>query len=191
MWHYSILSMKTNNGWISALEKLSKTFTDEFGSLTAEELNRKPNATTWSIGQVIDHIIVVNESYYPVVEQLRAGTYRTPWTGRLPFLVNWFGDFILQGVEPKRKKKIKTFPVWEPQQSEVWGDIVEVFVDHHRELAGLIAASSDLVEDGTVISSPANRFIVYKIGKAFDILVAHEERHLNQAREVLGFLKKA
>lgn len=183
--------MEAMKKWISEIELLTKAFENEFGNLTAEEVNRKPNATTWSIGQVIEHIIVVNESYYPVVEQLRAGTYRTPWTARLPFLVNWFGDFILQGVEPERKKKIKTFPVWEPQQSEVWADIVEVFVDHHRELAGLIAASSDLVVGGTVISSPANRFVVYKIGRAFDILVAHEQRHLNQAREVLDFLKKA
>ncbi len=185
--------MKTNNvnGWISALERLTKAFTDEFGSLTAEELNRKPNATTWSIGQVIEHIILVNESYYPIVEQLRAGTYRTPWTGRVPFLVNWFGDFILKGVEPERKKKIKTFPVWEPEDSDVWGDIVEIYADHHRELAAFIANSSDLVEAGAVISSPANRFIVYKIGRAFDIIVAHEERHLNQAKEISSFLKKA
>jgi hypothetical protein len=47
-----------------------------------------------------------------------------------------------------------------------------------------------LVQAETVISSPANRFIVYKIGRAFDIIVAHEERHLNQAKEVKAFLKK-
>lgn len=182
--------MGTQTHWISELERLTQAFTTEFGSLTVEELNRKPNATTWSIGQVIDHIITVNESYFSIIDQLRAGTYRTPWTARLPFLVNWFGDFILKGVEPERRKKVKTFPVWEPAQSEVRGDVVAHFAEHKRELAGIIAVNADFVEDGTVISSPANRFIVYKLGRAFDIIVAHEERHLNQSREILNFLKK-
>ena len=100
--------MKTTDHWILELERLTQAFSTEFGSLTANELNRKPNATTWSIGQVVDHIIKVNETYFPIVEQIRAGTYRTPWTGKLPFLVNWFGDFILNGVEPERRKKVKS-----------------------------------------------------------------------------------
>ncbi|MCF8247631.1 MAG: DinB family protein [Saprospiraceae bacterium] len=182
--------MGTIPTWITELGRLTKAFTTEFGCLTSEELNRKPNASTWSIGQVIDHIITVNESYYPIVEQLRAGTYRAPWTAKLPFLVNWFGDFILNGVEPERRKKVKTFQLWEPAQSEVRADVVAYFAEHQRGLAGFIAMNADLVEAGTGISSPANRFITYKIGRAFDIIVAHERRHLNQSREILNFLKK-
>jgi hypothetical protein len=79
--------------------------------------------------------------------------------------------------------------VWEPLQSEVRSDIVQHFAQHQQKLASLMVASEDLVQAGTVISSPANRFIVYKIGRAFDIIVAHEARHLNQSREILNFLK--
>ncbi len=182
--------MEAIRKWSSEIERVTMAFEAEFESLSGELLNRKPNASAWSIGQVIDHIIEVNKSYYPIIEQLRAGTYRTPWTARLPFLVNWFGDFILKGVEPERKKKIRTFPVWEPAQSEVRADIVPHFAEHQKELANMMASCSDLVQAEMVISSPANRFIVYKIGRAFDIIVAHEERHLNQAKEVKAFLKK-
>ncbi len=181
--------MEATNTWTSALERLSKTFSAEFGHLTAEELNRKPNASTWSIGQVIDHIIKVNETYYPIVEQLQAGAYQTPWTAKLPFLVNWFGDFILKGVEPERKKKIQTFPVWEPAQSEVRADIVAHFAEHQQQLAAIMVQCEPFLKAGTVISSPANKFIVYKLGRAFDIIVAHEERHLNQSRDILNFMK--
>jgi hypothetical protein len=173
--------------WIAGLNRLMTSFTTEFGQLDAEQLNQKPNANAWSIGQVIDHIITVNETYFPIVEAIRAGGYTTPWTGKVPFLVNWFGDFILKGVEPTRQKKIETFPVWEPAKSEVRADIVQHFAEHQSQLAEWMANCKDLVEAGTVISSPANRFIVYKIGRAFDIIVAHEERHLNQAREVKNF----
>ncbi len=139
---------------------------------------------------MIDHIITVNETYFPVVEQLNHGTYRTPWTGRLPFLVDWFGDFILKGVEPERKRKVKTFSIWEPAQSDVPGDIIQRFAEHQKRLGEVMASCEKFIEAGTVISSPANRFIVYKLEKAFDIIVAHERRHLNQALEVSDWLNK-
>jgi hypothetical protein len=79
---------------------------------------------------------------------------------------------------------MKTFPIWEPAISLVRSDILDQFEKHQQELKQLIASSEDLLEEGTVISSPANRMIVYKLETAFDIIVAHEKRHLEQAREV-------
>jgi hypothetical protein len=54
----------------------------------------------------------------------------------------------------------------------------------------VIAHSQDLVEQGVVISSPANKYFVYKLGKAFEIVVTHEQRHFNQSKEVLQLLRK-
>ena len=79
---------------------------------------------------------------------------------------------------------MKTFPIWEPSISLVRGDILDQFEKHQQELKQLITSSEDLLEKGTVISSPANRMIVYKLETAFDIMVAHEKRHLEQAREI-------
>ncbi len=56
---------------------------------------------------------------------------------------------------------------------------------HQSNLKELIESSKDLVEAGVVISSPANKNIVYKLEKAFDIIIIHEQRHLEQAKEVL------
>lgn len=173
--------------WTNQLQSLTDAYLDAFANLTASQLNWKPNAAAWSIGQVIDHVITVNETYYPVVEQLKNGTYRTPWTSKLPFLVNWLGGFILRGVEPERKRKIKTFPIWEPAHSDVPADIVQRFAEHQKKLGEMMAECEQFLQAGTVISSPANRNIVYKLETAFDIIVAHERRHLNQALEVLGW----
>jgi len=48
----------------------------------------------------------------------------------------------------------------------------------------MIENSKDLVEKGTVISSPANKNIVYKLEKAFEILLTHERRHFEQSKEI-------
>ena len=86
---------------------------------------------------------------------------------------------------------MKTFPIWEPDLSQVKGDILQSFKNHQNELKHQIETSNELIEKGTIISSPANRNIVYKLETAFDIIVAHERRHLEQASEILNNLNIA
>ena len=175
--------------WTLQIDKITEHFVVAFGSLSTEQLNWKPNPQTWSIAQNIDHLIVVNETYYPVLTSLKEGTYKTPFIARLGFMVSFLGKTVLNAVKPDRKKKMKTFPVWEPTISQVKDDILDNFKKHQGELSRQIETSKDLVEKGTVISSPANKNIVYKLETAFDIIVSHEQRHLEQAKEILQILK--
>ena len=41
-----------------------------------------------------------------------------------------------------------------------------------------------LLENGVVIHSPASKMIVYKLETAFDIIVTHEKRHLQQVQRI-------
>ena len=177
-----------NNQLTSELKKITDEYVAAFGGLSAEQLNSKPNPAVWSIAQVMEHVIQVNETYFPILDSLRKGTYKTPWTGKVGMLVNFFGKFIWESVEPLRKKKIKTFPIWDPSSSAVPGDIVQRFAAHQDKLITLIENSRDLVEKGTIISSPANKYIVYQLGVAFEIITTHEQRHLNQALEIKASL---
>lgn len=166
------------------LEAVSEIVSREFGSWSAEQLNRKPAPEKWSVAQILDHLIRINESYQPILRQVREGSYSLPWHARLGFMVRFFGNFILQSVEPTRKRKMKTFPVWEPSYSTLPGDIVTRFLTHQQELIREIQSWEPLIAKGIIICSPANRLIVYKLEKVAEIITAHEERHLNQAMEV-------
>ena len=100
--------------WSSQLDIITEIFVADFGTLSAEQLNWKPNSQTWSIAQNIDHLIILNETYYPVLASLKAGTYQTPFMGKIGFMVSFLGKTVLNAVKPDRNKKIKTFPIWEP-----------------------------------------------------------------------------
>lgn len=169
----------------SELNQLTTDYHELFGELSETALNWKPNAQTWSIGQIVDHILKTNESYYPIFDGLHKGTYRASWVRHFGFLVRFFGDFVLKGVEPSREKKIKTFPVWEPAISTIADDIVQKFRTHQKELIAKIIENQDFILRGVVVSSPANRIIVYTLERAIEIMIAHEKRHLNQAEEIL------
>ena len=175
--------------WTVQIDKTTSAFKQSFGELSASQLNWKPNATTWSIAQNIDHLIAINESYYPVITAVKEGKYKVPLMGKLSFMVKFLGKMVLDAVQPDRSKKMKTFPIWEPSNSEIPADIVSRFEKHQGQLKQLISDSKSLLERGEVISSPANKNIVYKLETAFDIIVTHEQRHLAQAGEVLSQLK--
>lgn len=166
------------------LDAITQAFRTEFGDLSTEALNWKPAPDTWSIGQNIDHLITINRTYFPTFEAVLAGTNDPPFTARLGFLVSWFGNMILKASSPERSNKIKTFPIWEPSQSDLPADILARFADHQEKLKGYIEKLAPKAAEGTIISSPANRYLVYRLDTAFEIIVTHEERHFAQAREV-------
>lgn len=170
--------------WTAKIDLITNSFIREFGGLTGEQLNWKPDEKTWSIAQNIDHLIVINNTYFPVIQAIREGNYRLPFIGKLGFMADFFGKTVLNSVAPDRRRKMKTFPIWEPTKSKVSDDILKKFEQHQLELKQLITDSRDLLEKGTVISSPANKYIVYKLETAFDIIATHEHRHFEQAKEV-------
>ena len=175
--------------WTNRIEAITAKFQEAFGGLTPEELNWKPNPSTWSIAQNVDHLIVINRTYFPGLASLKSGKVQLPVTARFGFLVAFFGKTVLKAVNPDRKKKMKTFSIWEPAQSEVGADILERFTAHQAELQQEMAAAANLIARGAVISSPANKYIVYKLETAFEIIVQHEERHLAQAKEILEMIQ--
>jgi hypothetical protein len=177
------------NNWNLQIDKITERFVAEFESLSTEQLNWKPNSQSWSIAQNIEHLIVVNETYFPVLASLKEGSYKKPFIAKFGFLVSFLGKTILDAVKPNRIKKMKTFPIWEPTSSSVKGDVLDQFIKHQSELKHQIESSNDLVKNGTVISSPANKNIVYTLEIAFDIIISHEQRHFEQAKEVLHLME--
>ena len=177
--------------WITQIDETTTAFQASFDTLTEEQLNWKPNPETWSIAQNIDHLITINQTYFPILAALKTGKYQPHLLAKIGFLTSFFGKMLLNAVKPTTKKKIKTFPIWEPVTSQISGDILARFAKHQAQLKQEITTAKEFVEKGTVISSPANKYIVYKLATAFDIIVMHEQRHLEQAKALLLKLKKA
>lgn len=175
--------------WTQQIDGNTAAFKQYFGGLTAESLNWKPSPGAWSIAQNIDHLITINQSYFKIIEDIRQGGYQLPLMGKFGFVVALFGNMLYNASKPDRKKKISTFDIWQPTTSPAGEEILQRFETHQEELKAIIKSSMDLIAENVVISSPANKNIVYKLEKAFDIIIVHEQRHLEQSKEVLSMMK--
>lgn len=171
--------------WVSGVRENSRLFEERFKGLDKDRLNWKPNPDKWSVGQNIDHLIQISRSFYPHIEKVNRGEYKKPFMGRFKFLVNFFERVILNAIEPDNPRKTKTFPVWEPDLSNVEENILDQFLEEQEALVSMFESSKNQLGKGIVIYSPASKKLVYSLEGAFDILVKHQLRHLRQAEKVL------
>jgi len=177
------MDIKTQH-WINELDHLSEEIKASFGNLGKETLFLKPDSKTWSIAENLEHLITVNSSYFPIFKQLIDNTFVGAFIGKFSFFNKLFGNMIYRSVSDGGKKKIRTFPLWEPKIKEGEEHIIENFLSHQDDLKNWIKELGPYIEKGAIIHSPANKLIVYSLPKALDIIIAHERRHLDQALRI-------
>ncbi|HWS90674.1 MAG TPA: DinB family protein [Pyrinomonadaceae bacterium] len=155
-----------------------------FGGLSAAQLNWKPSAEQWSVGQCFDHLIVTNTCFFPDMERVAAGTYKPSLWGRVSPLSGFFGRFILKSLDPEKGRKTRAPRVFEPTQSDVAADVIERFAAHQDDLVNHMRATADADLRGLKVTSPVSPVATYSLLDAYRIVVAHERKHFEQARRV-------
>ena len=133
----------------------------------------------------MDHVITSNRLYFDIFESLFDGTKPFNIWEKIPFLPAFFGKMIINSTKPIPDKKYKTVTVFEPCKSHVPGNILDIFFETQKELIELIKKSDSLDHKKTIVTSPATKIITYSLHDVCIILSGHEERHLNQARNVM------
>ena len=169
--------------WEARVAELSASFKDTFGHLSQDQLELKPDTGVWSIADNLRHLIRINESYYPLFEQLKNNELRISKIGK--WMHKLMGKMILNSVQPDRKKKIKTFNIWEPKSFDREGSTLDAFLSHQESFLLELESLNSFIDENPVLHSPANTSICYSLTQAIDIILTHEERHLNQAKELL------
>ena len=175
-----------NANYDQRLDTITEDCKSQFGELSLDQLNWKSNPDSWSIAQCIDHLIVINSSYFPIFESLKNGTYKSHSKLKTWLFASLFGNMILKAVQPDRKKRSKTQPIWQPNSSEITGDVVNKFVAHQTVVKQWLKDLKPHIESNTVIHSAASEKIIYRLRTAIEIIIQHEKRHLEQAKEVLN-----
>lgn len=170
--------------WQMEFVELSYSFEKLVKGLPLERLNHKPSADKWSTAEILAHLIEVNTSYFPIFDRIKEGRYHEPWLAKLPLIPQNTGELLLKAM--KHSRKTKTFSTWKPKKSLYDERILEAFFDQQHELSIYIQQLEPLLEKDIIISSPVSKWVVYPLSLAFEIIIAHEERHLKQIEQTLS-----
>lgn len=156
-----------------------------FGRLSDEQVNWKPGAGEWSIGQCFDHLIISNRPYFRIIEEVREGRRRRRGLERVPLFPRFFGKLVINTLRPDSGRKAKARPAFHPSSSHIDPGIVASFLEQQDRLLRLMEATGGLDLDRIMITSPVIRFVTYSLMDAYRIIVVHEQNHFVQARRVM------
>ena len=159
-------------------------------ALSDAQFTWSPSPDVWSVGQGIEHLNVTARAYLPSLDEGIASAIRAGVYGSGPFTYNVLGRLMVRSMEPPPVWRFRAPKIFAPptngQPQRTRGEIMAGFrgyqvqyIDRLRQANGVDLAKAKVV-------SPANRLLHISLGSGFALQIAHERRHLWQARQLLA-----
>jgi len=150
------------------------------------KLAYRPNKDRWSVVQTLEHMNAYNRHYLPRMEnELDVVTYDTnAW-----FTSGYWGEKFTKMMRPSNvyeiKNKMKTAKKMSFPNSLHVDTVLKEFLDGQDRLLRLLdmAKGKDLAKIHIPIT--LTKMIKLRLGDTFRFIIAHEQRHMIQARNTI------
>ena len=169
---------------LRALDENDRRAEELARDLDDERLNWRPDERSWSVAQCLDHLNVASLAYVGPLREALEKARRKGAVRRGPIRPGPFGRWFVATLEPPPKRKLpapkKIVPALRKGKAEVTEDWRRAQVsvrDLLREAAGI-----DL--NGTRFVNPFIPLVRFSVGTGFQVIAAHQRRHLWQAERV-------
>lgn len=171
-----------------ALEDFDKAHNDILHLLESRnrDLLWKPHPKKWSPAQSIEHILVSNELYFPLIEDKLAAKGDARKNQSL-YKPTFWGKMVYRAVDPDlmKTKKSKAPKLFNPQPSVEIPTLIRRFEKDQIRLKKCLERA--LENDATQkLRSPVSRIMRFTLVDVMAILSKHEIRHYLQAKNILS-----
>ncbi len=166
------------------LEAASGRATNLMNALSTNQLTQAPAAAGWSVAQCLDHLRLTSEALYPLIDRALQAAPRLQASPSVDYRMDIFGRLLTWLLEPPSIFKSATAAAFEPPSSTAADRVLEKFLGSQDEILKRVRGADRLAIDKVKIHSPFNKRVRYNLFSAFQILNAHQRRHLRQAERV-------
>lgn len=160
-----------------------------FRGIDKVKLNYPPADGAWSVIQALEHLNIYNRYYLPVIEKSLA---IIPKEWNAWFVPGFFGNYFTKMMAPGNvyeiKNKMKTPKGFRPDTALDPDKVLNEFVAGQNKLLQLLELSRKRNLNEIRIPISLSRMVKLKLGDTFRFLIAHEQRHMIQARNALKAL---
>jgi hypothetical protein len=154
-----------------------------------ELFNRRPSPDRWSVAECIEHLNVSARRYLPAIDEGIAAAVRLGLYGAGPFTYNWLGRVFVWTMEPPPRFKAKAPSTLRPEAARPKQDVLSGFRAYQVQYIDRLHAANGLDLARARVRSPVASWLRIPLGSAFQLMAAHERRHLWQARQALDALR--
>jgi hypothetical protein len=145
-----------------------------------------PDKGKWSAVQALEHLNMYNRYYLPAIER---SLVQIPREVNAWFVPGFFGNYFTNMMMPKNvyevKNKMKSMKGYKPTGGLNADKVMEEFLQHQHKLLHLLEISRKRNLEQIRIPISISRLIRLKLGDIYRFLIAHQQRHMIQARNAV------
>jgi hypothetical protein len=156
------------------------------GGLTDEQFNWQPPSGGWTVAQCIDHLNVTARVYLPSLDEGIAQAIRRGLYGEGPFRYSLLGRMFVWSQQPGTKMKYKANKAFMPSPARRKQETLAAFRAYQVQFVDRLRQANGLDLARARVQSPVASALRMPLGSGFALMVAHERRHLQQARNVIA-----
>ncbi len=157
-----------------------------FGTLNYFQLNWAPSEKEWGVGQIFEHLLIMNESYVFDLERKINRKEGNSFRESTALISRLMGRWMLKNIGPNSTKIMKSPKKFKPSGKRIRKTIIWDFIEQQQLLKGYMEESLQQINVNKVrITSPVSSFYTFSILEVFNLIVLHEQRHLQQAKRVM------
>ena len=154
--------------------------------LSDAEFNRRPAAGRWSAAECLDHLNTLRK-ILPAIDRAITHAAARGLRSEGPFHYGWFARWMIRSFEPPPQRRFRNPRLLEPAHQPLAPDaVLREFLSLRDALTRRVQQADGLDLERVIVVSPVSRFFRMPLGGYFAFLLAHDRRHLWQARQALG-----
>lgn len=172
---------------IRQLDEASGAARQLAGHLDPNQLLQRPRPDKWSVAECLVHLSLSSEAELVVIDGALARAKQEPSPHSVKYKMDLLGSFLKWTLEPPPMfwSKIKTTAEFQPINSEPVERALPDFLGLQEQLKLRVERANGLPLDKIKVASPFNPKIKYNLLSCFHLLLAHERRHLWQAKQIV------
>lgn len=177
---------------LAQIRQLRQQVQEHYYFLEGETLNMIPADGGWSMLQCFEHINLATEKYLQKLNQALEGSDAGDYSSQR-YRMGFFGKRLAESQRPKNGRirwKTRTFPFLVPINVKdknarlVERVVFEKFNEDLDTLEQILHKSNNLNWKKTRITTLAGRGFKLRFGDAVAFVLAHTERHIEQADKI-------
>lgn len=173
----------------SDTQTLVQIVTDEFRQLSASDLNRQPTPERWSIAQCLEHLNSYGHYYIPMLESAILNGEENGFSPSPTFKSGWLGNYFATSMRPKADGSIglksKAVKAHTPASMLNAPAVLTLFLEEQEAILALLERAKQVNISKIRVPISIAKFIRLSVGDTFRFLIAHQQRHVLQARRVV------
>ena len=159
----------------------TKRIVEARAALSPDQIIWRPDEGTWSFLDCLEHLVLSGDRYAPFIGPAIESGNRSSTSGEAPYRPTWFGKLFIRSVGPDGKRAMRAPGIFKATGGATDGGLVERFVEVQTRIGGWIRRADGVPLNGPKFRSPVTFLVRLTIGEGLTLLVAHTERHVNQA----------